>query len=55
MGPSAGLVHHRSPVDVPHLPGDVVAVRGREEQRNARDVVGTRDATGERKRQHWSM
>src|SRR5712691_6908294 len=45
-------VHHRPPVDVPRLPGDVVALLGREEQRQARDVVGTSDATGGRQRQH---
>ena len=43
-------VHHRSSVDIPRLPGDVVARRRREEQRQARDVVGTRDAAGGRKR-----
>jgi len=45
-------VHHRSPVDVPRLTGDVVALLGCEEQRQTRDVVGPSDATGGRKRQH---
>jgi len=45
-------VHHRAPVDVPRLTGDVVALLGREEQRQTRDVVGTSDATGGRKSQH---
>jgi hypothetical protein len=34
------------------LTGDVVARLGREEQRQAGDVVRTRDATSGRKRQH---
>ena len=48
-------VHHRSPIDVPSLTGDLVARLGREEQRQAGDVVRTRDATSGRKRQHRSV
>src|SRR4029450_2931359 len=41
-----GPRHNGPAVDVPRLPRDVIALRGREEQREMRDVVRTRDAPG---------
>jgi hypothetical protein len=41
-------VHHGPGVDVPRLAGDVIALRGGEEQRQAGDVVGARDVLHDR-------
>src|SRR4030095_14403378 len=45
-------MHHGPAVDVPRLTGDVIALLGGEEQRQAGDVIGARDAAGGRHAYH---